>query len=1267
MKSLVSANLLICNDMLDLCQQDGDITENFPARDTATFNLTALDPDGGLPIFTDAFAPNWSDWSYATVNTAYTANVHGGTTAIRADLDGWGAFCPFFSNGQDWSKPEYRGLSTRGFDRLSFWVHRGDSAGGQSVGVQLSDVLPGWEWRHRSYFTVPTDNEWHEIVIPLSELDGVDIGLTRLAWMGDGNQTEAILLDDIRLLPSASPSGVTRDSMTTTADLSWLYRDERNSTLSTSWNEEHRFQGATTAHGPFSLAARFRWYGALQFRPLDYVWDNPPAFNLQNANTLIFSINRGANDNPDQRYDLYGLDVNGNVTFKAPITQYLSGGAFDLDPTTWQHVTVPVDRLLGTSDSLYAVGIQEMNGVNGWTGDWIYLDDVRFEYRAPSGTLSLYSGSLADTWNAGGSWDTTVDLATLSPVHDGANSIAVTYTAAWGGLYLQTNSPFNSLDVRTLSFRIHGGTVGGQQIEVWVRDGSNAASDHVAITAPTANTWTLVEIPVSAFGNPTTISAIAWQDRSGAEQPTFYLADIKLSTMPPAPPPPQAGPALSLDPSADVHPISPYIYGINFATEAIAADLRLPVRRWGGNSTTRYNWRTDTSNHASDWFFENIPEENANPAALPNGSAADRFVDQDKRTGTTSLLTMPLIGWTPKDRDYSCGFSVTKYGAQTSVDSWRPDCGDGRHPDATFISGNDPSDTSIAIGPDFVTAWINHVTTKYGGGQLYDLDNEPMLWNSTHRDVHPNPVTYDELRDRTYAYASAIKAADPKGKTLGPVLWGWCAYFYSAADGCGPGADREAHDNIDFIEWYLRQMRAYEQQHGVRILDYLDLHIYPQIDGVFSPTLGNASVQAARLRSTRQLWDTSYIHEGWIAQPVYLIPRMKQWAANNYPDTKLAITEYSWGALGYLNGALAQADILGIFGREGLDLATLWDPPSDAKAPGVFAFRMYRNYDGAGSAFGETSVHAVSTDQEKLAIYAARRGADNALTLMVINKTDQTLSSSLALSRYHPAAVAEVYRYSASDLTKIVRESDQGIAADGFTAEYPPNSISLFVIRSDALNGACGDAHGATLIAAPTANLCAGGAPTSVSGGGPWTWNCIGGYGGTSTQCTALLRTYTISTTAGANGSITPTATVNHGTNATVTVTPATGYNITAVLVDGLSQVIADPKSFVTLFSAVTANHTVAATFTLPDNVRIGSTGYQTLLTALAAVNDGETVKAREMEFPDDTVVFNRTGVMATLLGGYDSMFTTHTGFTTIKGPLTLSQGWLIINGLIIK
>ena len=63
-------------------------------------------------------------------------------------------------------------------------------------------------------------------------------------------------------------------------------------------------------------------------------------------------------------------------------------------------------------------------------------------------------------------------------------------------------------------------------------------------------------------------------------------------------------------------------------------------------------------------------------------------------------------------------------------------------------------------------------TAASGGVLFYNLDNEPMLWNSTHRDVHPQPLSYDELRDRTYTYGAAIKAADPGAKTLGPVVVG---------------------------------------------------------------------------------------------------------------------------------------------------------------------------------------------------------------------------------------------------------------------------------------------------------------------------------------------------------------------------------------------------------------------------------------------------------------------------------------------------------------
>jgi hypothetical protein len=282
------------------------------------------------------------------------------------------------------------------------------------------------------------------------------------------------------------------------------------------------------------------------------------------------------------------------------------------------------------------------------------------------------------------------------------------------------------------------------------------------------------------------------------------------------------------------------------------------------------------------------------------------------------------------------------------------------------------------------------------------------------------------------------------------VVWGWCAYFYSAVDGCGVGTDYAAHNNTYFVPWYLQQMQAYQAAHSVRLLDYLDMHYYPQADGVALSSAGNAATQALRLRSTRSLWDPTYADESWIADVaegpyVRLIPRMKAWVAAYYPGTRLAITEYNWGALDHINGALTQADVLGIFGRAGLDLATLWGPP-DADEPGAFAFRMYLNYDGTGSAFGETSIHAASADQGQLSIYAARRSSTGPLTLIVINKTAAPLTSDLSLSNYEPAAWAQVYRYSANNLAAIVQAADQAVSASGFTAQFPANSITLMVI-----------------------------------------------------------------------------------------------------------------------------------------------------------------------------------------------------------------------------
>jgi hypothetical protein len=678
---------------------------------------------------------------------------------------------------------------------------------------------------------------------------------------------------------------------------------------------------------------------------------------------------------------------------------------------------------------------------------------------------AIYNDGLVSDWQDW-SWGVNRNLGNASPVQSGSASIAVAYTEAWGGFYLHTDSAINASGYSHLRFWAHGGSNGGQKMVVVINQNTNST---VELTLEAG--WVEIQLPLTRFGAPAWISDIFWQEGAGSPQETFFLDGIALvagePVYPPTPTPcgpfPTGTPVVSMDAlrlqvdvSAEQRPISPYIYGINFASEELAEAIQLPVRRFGGNATTRYSWKSDVSNRASDWFFENYPNENSSVAALPNGSASDSAIEQDRRTGSQTIMTIPMIGWTPKDREIRCGFSVSKYGAQQATDPWQPDCGNGVRANGSNITGNDPTDTSIAIDPAFVQEWIAHLHSRFGsaadGGVLfYNLDNEPMLWHETHRDVHPQMVGYDEIRDRTFQYAAAVKAADPAAQTLGPVLWGWTAYFYSALDSRSGGEwwklplDRISHANMPFVEWYLQQMQEYEKANGVRILDYLDLHYYPQGQGVALSGAGDSETQALRLRSTRSLWDSGYQDESWIGEPVRLIPRMRAWVEQFYPGTKLAITEYNWGALDHINGALAQADVLGIFGREGLDLATLWAPP-EVDDPGGFAFRMYRNYDGAGGQFGDTSVQAGSANQDALSIYAATRATDGALTLMIINKTLNSQVGTVALDNFPAASQAQVYRYSQSDLQAIVRQVDQGIDGGAFTAEFPASSITLIVI-----------------------------------------------------------------------------------------------------------------------------------------------------------------------------------------------------------------------------
>jgi hypothetical protein len=681
--------------------------------------------------------------------------------------------------------------------------------------------------------------------------------------------------------------------------------------------------------------------------------------------------------------------------------------------------------------------------------------------RGEAAPLPVYGDALQSGF-VDWSWGTR-DLSQTATVHGGSAAISFE-PDGWSGLYLHRDAGIDVGEYGALELWVRGAGAGGQQVTVALLSsgaiaGSAPLDSFVAGGDVPAGSWAKASVPFSALGVSNGLLDGVWlQDASGGDQPTLYVDDVQLLEQT-TPPPPPAAVSVIVDPSADRRPVSRLVYGVNFASASALARVHYPVQRWGGNATTRYSWQDDVSNRASDWFFYNIPEDHPTPQELPDGSSADRFIDDARAAGAEPLLTVPLIGWTPKDRTRRWGFSVAKYGAQQQTECtatgnafWcNPDAGSGVRANGTPITGNDPHDTSREVGPGFVTAWLAHIaartgTAAQGGVKLFALDNEPTLWSSTHRDVHPQPTTFDELWQRTVDYAAAIKAQDPAAQILGPDAWGWCAYFGSAADNCADGPDRQAHGGLPFLEWYLEQVAAYQQTHGVRLVDYLDIHYYPQAAGVALSDDESAATAARRLRSLRSLYDPNYVDESWIGTPVRLIPRMKEWIAARAPGTKLAITEYSWGNDDGPSSALAQAEALAIFGREGVDVATRWVAPAEHSRV-EDSFLLYLDYDGGGSAVEGTSVRATSDAPDAVGSYAIQR-QDGRLYVLLFNR-DTAARDATATIAGATDGNAVLYRFAAA--ARLAAAGTVPVAGGSLGLTLPPRSATLAVI--DAAGG----------------------------------------------------------------------------------------------------------------------------------------------------------------------------------------------------------------------
>jgi hypothetical protein len=480
-------------------------------------------------------------------------------------------------------------------------------------------------------------------------------------------------------------------------------------------------------------------------------------------------------------------------------------------------------------------------------------------------------------------------------------------------------------------------------------------------------------------------------------------------------------------------PISPYIYGAN-SPDWDHTGLPFTLARLGGNRMTAYNWETNASNAGSDWNNQNdgFMGQTDEP-----GWTLRTFMAPAQAHGAAVILTIPTAGYVAADKKADGDVAKSPDYIRTRFIKSYP------HKPGKFTYP--PDTTDRAVFQDECVAWIEKIKSVKTP-VWFMLDNEPDIWASTHSRIWTRKPGYADIIDNNIAYATAIKAVAPKALVFGPASYGWMGFrtFQGAADANGR----------DFLDTYLDAMHSAESTKGHRLLDVLDVHWYPEARGDNVRVTENKDtpgLDEARIQAPRSLWDPGYVEQSWIEdtinhQPIQLIPRIQTQIAQHYPGTRLSFSEYNYGGNNHISGAIAQADVLGVFGRYGLFAACNWGigPKDTAELAG---FRAFLDFDGRGSRFGDLGLTVQGENPVKESVYAALDSrSGKRLTIVAINKTNVDRPMRLALKRIRAQSV-KAYCITASSLER-ANNIQAETSSEGISFTAPPLSVTSLEVAT---------------------------------------------------------------------------------------------------------------------------------------------------------------------------------------------------------------------------
>jgi len=471
----------------------------------------------------------------------------------------------------------------------------------------------------------------------------------------------------------------------------------------------------------------------------------------------------------------------------------------------------------------------------------------------------------------------------------------------------------------------------------------------------------------------------------------------------------------------DVRPISPLIYGATVSQLSCNdAKARFTLCRVGDSPWSTYNWENNASNAGVARCFENNAalSESSTP-----GVAVTDVVDEAMLAGAAAIVTVPMLSHVAADKNQGSAPPACSGDVSQSANYL-----------ATRFKQNRPrKGAPLALLPDTTDAFVNQdefvafLRSSYADEDvLFSLDHQTELWDEKFKPIHPVKPTYAEIVDLNVAYAKVVKDTWAEANVLGFVGYGFLAA-------------RSLQNSPNYLT-------------EGEFIDYVALHYYSEahLDNVRVINEDTTpGMVAERVQAARSLWDPDYLEGSWINanlgnKPLELIPWLKASVAANYPGTKLGLSEWSFGGGQHISGAIAAADALGIFGREGVELAAA---VARGEAPFLLgAFQIFRNFDGANGAFGDTSVYASSSDLDVASVYASVDAADSSRVVIVaINRSTEAVSAAVELTHPNVFSSLKVYRIADGQPEPVAQGTVPAVSSNSFSYDMPGHSVSVLL------------------------------------------------------------------------------------------------------------------------------------------------------------------------------------------------------------------------------